>query len=62
MSYITQNACSKRDTSPTIKNRAEYTMICKHYLEWCIVLEISNEISKKIKRKEIMRGDLQKKK
>ena len=59
MPYITQNACDKTKTLPKVKNCADYTMICIHYLAWSIVLEISNDIAKKIKCKEILRGDLQ---
>ena len=34
-------------------------MLCIHYLVWGIVLEIRNEITKKIQRKEIPRRNLQ---
>ena len=43
------NACDKSNTMPKMKNCAEYTMICLHYLAWRRALEISNEISKNSK-------------
>ena len=59
---MTQNACDKTVTLFKMKNCAEYTMICTHYFVWSIVLDLSNEYSKKKKntRKEILREDLQK--
>ena len=55
---MTQNSCDITKIWPKMKNYAVYTMICIHYQVWIIVLEISNEITKKIKLKEILRRDL----
>ena len=51
---MTVNKCDKTNSLPKMKNCAEHTMICPHYLIREIVLEISNEI----KSKEVLRGDL----
>ena len=39
---------------PKMKNCAQYEIICIYYLIWGIALEIKNEITKKIKRREIL--------
>ena len=52
MSYMTQNPWDKTNALPEMKNNAEYTMICIHYLIWGKVLEINNEIAKKIYAKK----------
>ena len=59
ISDMTQNACDKTNTFPKMKNCAEYTTICIHDLAWGILLEISNEIAKRIQRKEILSTNLQ---
>ena len=58
MSNMTQNTCDKINNVLKRKMRAEYTMICIHYLIWGRVVKISNEIAKKNKCKELLRGDL----
>ena len=59
MSYMPQSAFGKTDTMPNMKKCEEYTMICIYYLVWGAVLEISDEVVKKIQRKEILSGNLQ---
>ena len=59
MNVIYDTKCMwQNDTLPKTKHCAEYTLIYIHYLVLGTGLEISNKM-KKIKRKEIMRLDLQ---
>ena len=46
----------KISTAPKMKNCADYTMICIHYLVWGIVLEISKENNKKKNAKQKKRN------